>query len=164
MIFGYLPWVSTFSAAVGRSSPARAHASATVFGTTHSVADELGWLDSEGPKSKALIAHIGRVADDFDFFVFFSARYFHAYYGWRAVASKAVLVPTAEREPSVGVSLLGDLFRGVRAIMYNSLEERAMIHAVAENRQVPGVVVGVGSAIPERIQPWRAKRTCWTIH
>lgn len=132
--------------------------SAAVFETTHSVADELAWLDAEGPKSKALIAHVGRVASDFDFFVFFSARYYHAYYGWRAVASKAVLVPTAEREPSVGVTLLGAMFRGARALMYNSLEERAMIQAVTNNRQVPGVVVGVGSAIPDRIQPWRAKR------
>jgi glycosyltransferase involved in cell wall biosynthesis len=33
-----------------------------------------------------------------------------------------------------------------------------MIQAVSNNRQVPGVVVGVGSNIPERVQPWRAKR------
>jgi glycosyltransferase involved in cell wall biosynthesis len=98
------------------------------------------------------------VKNDFDFFVFFSARYYHAWHGTRAVADKAVLVPTAERDPSVGVSIFGPVFRGVRAIMYNSLEERALIQSVASNREVPGVVVGVGSDIPERVQPWRAKR------
>lgn len=132
--------------------------SAAVFERTHSIADELKWLESEGPASRALIRHIGRVRGEIDFFVFFSARYYHAWHGVRAVADKAVLVPTAEREPSIGVSIFGPMFRGVRAIMYNSLEERALIQAVSNNRQVPGVIVGVGSDIPDRVQPWRAKR------
>lgn len=129
-----------------------------IFHHPHSMADELKWLDSEGPASRALIRHIGRVKNDFDFFVFFSARYYHAWHGVRAVADKAILVPTAERDPAVGVSIFGPIFRGVRAIMYNSLEERALIQSVANNRDIPGVVVGVGSEIPERVQPWRAKR------
>ena len=132
--------------------------SAQVFNNTHSIADELAWLDSEGPLSKAMMRHIGRVHAAFDYFVFFSARYYHAWHGVRAVFSKAVLVPTAEREPSVGLSIFGGMFRSARAIMYNSLEERAMIQAIANNRQVPSVVVGVGSDIPDRVQPWRAKR------
>lgn len=132
--------------------------SAVVFEKTHSIADELAWLDSEGPLSKAMMRHIGRVHAEFDYFVFFSARYYHAWHGVRAVANKAVLVPTAEREPSVGLSIFGGMFRSARAIMYNSLEERAMIQAITNNRQVPSVVVGVGSDIPDRVQPWRAKR------
>ncbi len=130
-----------------------------IFNHPHSMADELKWLDSEGPASRALVRHIGRVKNDFDFFVFFSARYYHAWHGSRAVADKAVLVPTAERDAAVGVSIFGPVFRGVRAIMYNSPEERALIQSVTNNREVPGVVVGVGSNIPERVQPWRAKRT-----
>src|SRR3712207_8114851 len=39
------------------------------------------------------------------------------------------------------------LFRS-RALMYNSYEERALIHAVSNNGNVPGVVVGVGSEVP----------------
>ena len=42
---------------------------------------------------------------------------------------RAVLVPTAEREPALGLALFQPVFRGVRAIMYNSFEERAAIHA-----------------------------------
>jgi hypothetical protein len=34
--------------------------------------------------------------------------------------------------------------------MYNSYEERALIQTVSKNESVPGVVVGVGSEIPER--------------
>lgn len=132
--------------------------SAVVFDHTHSLSDELQWLDSEGPRSPALIAHLKKVANDFDFFLFFSARYYHAWHGARAVPGKAILVPTAERDPAVGLSIFGPLFRGVRAIMYNSLEERALIHGVSANQSVPGVVVGVGSEIPDRTQPWKFRK------
>jgi hypothetical protein len=42
--------------------------------------------------------------------------------------------------------------------MYNSHEERAMIHAASGNQAVPGVVVGVGSDVPERTDPARFRR------
>jgi glycosyltransferase involved in cell wall biosynthesis len=41
--------------------------------------------------------------------------------------------------------------------MYNSFEERAMINAVSSNGHVPGVVVGVGSEIPDAVNPARAR-------
>ena len=59
----------------------------------------------------------------------------------------------------VGLSIFGPIFRGVRAIMYNSHEERAMIEAAAGNGDVPGVVVGVGSDVPARTDPERFRRT-----
>jgi glycosyltransferase involved in cell wall biosynthesis len=131
--------------------------SQAVFERAHSIADELAWLTSEGPTSPDLIRHITRVAGEFDFFVFFSYRYYHAWYGARAVPAKAILVPTAERDPAVGLSIFAPLFKGVRALMFNSLEERALIEGVA-GRSIPGVVVGVGSEIPERTQPWRFRK------
>ena len=131
--------------------------SVVVFERPHSIADELKWLESEGPTSPDLVRHIGRVRNDFDFFVFFSYRYYHAWHGARAVTDKAILVPTAERDPAIGLSIFSGVFRGVRAVMYNSFEERALIQSVS-GRQGPGVVVGVGSAIPERTQPWRFRK------
>jgi glycosyltransferase involved in cell wall biosynthesis len=69
-----------------------------------------------------------------------------------------LLVPTAERDPAIGLDVFGPIFRGARAIMYNSPEERAMIQAVAGNQDVPGVIVGVGSEVPERPSPERFRR------
>jgi glycosyltransferase involved in cell wall biosynthesis len=69
-----------------------------------------------------------------------------------------VLVPTAERDPALGLALFGPVFRGVRAIMYNSPEEQALIQAVADNGHVPGVVVGVGSAIPAAVDGSRVRQ------
>ena len=128
-----------------------------VFEDTHSLADELTWLESEGPTSPALVQHIAKQAGTFDFFLFFSYRYYHAWHGCRTVPGKAILVPTAERDPAIGLSLFGPVFRTARALMYNSYEERALIEHVS-GRKGPGVVVGVGSEIPERTQPTRFKR------
>ncbi len=129
-----------------------------VFNHPHSVGDELEWLEEEGPTSPALIAHIERHAGEQDFCLFFSYRYYHAFHGVRAVASKAVLIPTAERDPAAGLSIFAPVFRGVRALMYNSPEERAMIQAIAGNVDVPSVVVGVGSEVPANTQPQRFRQ------
>jgi glycosyltransferase involved in cell wall biosynthesis len=50
------------------------------------------------------------------------------------------------------------VFRGVRAVMYNSPEEREMIQAATSNHRVPGVVVGVGSNVPSKTQPLRFRQ------
>ena len=121
-----------------------------VFTRRHSLQDELHWLSSEGPTSPALVAHLDRHGQDYDYCLFFSFRYYHAYHGIRSVADRALLAPTAERDPALGLAMFGPMFRGVRAIFYNSFEERALIQAISGNHAVPGVVVGVGSEIPAR--------------
>ena len=120
-----------------------------VFDETHSLGDELRWLRSEGPTSPALVTYLRRDAVSYDYCIFFSYRYYLTYHGIRSVADRAVLVPTAERDPALGLGIFEPIFRGVRAIMYNSHEERALIQGVSQNTAVPGVVVGVGSEIPE---------------
>jgi glycosyltransferase involved in cell wall biosynthesis len=129
-----------------------------VFTRYHSLQEELDWLDSEGPVSPGLLARLRRSGREFDFVILFSMRYHQAYYGARAIAERAVLVPTAEREPALALAIFQPIFRGVRAIMYNSFEERASIHALAHNQNVPGVVVGVGSMIPAVTDAARAKQ------
>ena len=135
-----------------------ARRSKTVFDQPHSIDDELGWLESEGPASPALVRHVARRAGAIDWFLFFSYRYYQAFHGARAVPSKAVLVPTAERDAAIGVDIFSPVFRGARAVMYNSPEERALINAVSGNTDVPGTVVGVGSAIPPSPQGGRFRR------
>jgi glycosyltransferase involved in cell wall biosynthesis len=129
-----------------------------VFDETHSIADEIAWLDSEGPASPAMIRYLTGSADAFDYVIFFSYRYYHVWHGARRLPHKAVLVPTAERDPAIGLAIFGSVFRGVRAVMYNSPEERAMITAATHNGDVPGVVVGVGSDVPTRTEPSRFRR------
>lgn len=129
-----------------------------VFEREHSWNDELAWLDAEGPASPALVRHIGSRAASYDFLLFFSYRYYHVYHGIRVAAPRAVLVPTAERDAAIGLAIFRPLFRGVRALMYNSPEEQTMIQAVSGNQDVPGVVVGIGSEVPQSPQPNRFRQ------
>jgi len=129
-----------------------------VFTATHSLQDELNWLDSQGPACPRLVRELRQRSNEFDFVVLFSARYYQAYYGARAVPGRAVLVPTAEREEAIALSLFQPIFRGVRAVMYNSPEERAMITRLSSNTHVPGVVVGTGSRIPDDVSADRARQ------
>jgi len=129
-----------------------------VFEQAHSLGDELDWLDAEGPTSPALVDYVAKHSAEYEYYLFFSYRYHHAYYGTRAAGGRAILVPTAERDATVGLSIFQPLFRGVRAVMYNSPEERAMIHAVSGNQNVPGVVVGIGSDVPNNPQGGRFRQ------
>ena len=138
--------------------------SGMVFGEQHSLRDELAWLESQGPASPALIARLRRVAQTFDYVLVFTMRYYPAYYGARAAADRTVLVPTAERDPSIALGIFAPVFRGARAVMYNSFEERALINAITTNHEVPGVVVGVGSNIPQTASGERARQKFALTH
>jgi glycosyltransferase involved in cell wall biosynthesis len=116
----------------------------------HTEADELKWLDEEGPRVPGLIDYLKSCAASYDHFVFFSYRYYHSYWGIKAVPGRSILVPTAERDLVIGLSIFRDLFRTPRAIVYNSLEEKQMINDLSGNVDVPGDVVGVGTVVPGR--------------
>jgi glycosyltransferase involved in cell wall biosynthesis len=145
--------VERFTVARERDPRDFARRSALVFDETHSIADELAWLDSQGPVSPDLIARVADLARDVDYVLCFSLRYHTAFHGARAAGRNAVLVPTTERDPAVGLEILGPVLRGARGIMYNSPEERALINALHGNQHVPGVTVGVGSQIPDATHP-----------
>ncbi|MFW6160688.1 MAG: glycosyltransferase family 4 protein [Acidobacteriota bacterium] len=122
-----------------------------VFHNEHRLEDELKWLEEEGPLSLALIQYINQHQNDYDYFIFFSYRYYHSYWGIRTVPGKSILVPTAEHDPVVHLRIFKELFCLPRAFIYNSLEERQMIQSVSQNQNIPGDVVGVGIEIPESV-------------
>ncbi len=114
----------------------------------HSEEEELKWLEEEGPFSPSLLQYINDHKDDYDYFIFFSYRYYHSYWGINAIPHKSILVPTAEYDPVIHLKIFKDLFRKPRAIIYNSVEERKMINSLSNNEHILGDVVGVGTEIP----------------
>jgi len=150
--------VRRFPVSRERNAPEFGQRSTVVFDEPHSIAAELGWLRSEGPTSPSLVNHLRRHGDRYNYCLFFSYRYYHAYHGIRVAGPRALLVPTAERDPALGLHIFGSSFRSVRALMYNSYEERALINAVAKNDDVPGVVVGIGSEVPAHPEPQRFRQ------
>jgi len=129
-----------------------------VLNEEHALADELAWLESEGPASPDLLGFIKDNASVYDYFIFFSYRYWHSYWGIRTVPDKAILVPTAERDAVVDLLFFKDLFRLPRAFIYNSEEERGMIQTISGNQAIPGLVVGVGTEVPAAAEPDRFRK------
>jgi len=113
----------------------------------------LRWLDEEGPLVPELLHELERREKEFAYFIFFSYRYYHSFYGVKKFARKAILVPTAEHDQVIHLNLFQDFFNLPATIVYNSPEEMELIRRVSGNDDVPGDVVGVGSEIPERIEP-----------
>ncbi|MGB8952940.1 MAG: glycosyltransferase [Candidatus Aminicenantales bacterium] len=121
----------------------------------HRGKDELRWLQEEGPLSPPLIQFIKAREKEYDYFIFFSYRYYHSYCGINAVPQRSILVPTAEHDPIVHLKIFRELFRKPRAFVYNSEEERRMIHTLSRNEHIPGLVVGVGTEVPSHSSPER---------
>jgi glycosyltransferase involved in cell wall biosynthesis len=114
----------------------------------HTEEDELRWMDEMGPLVPDLIQYIKLNERTYDYFIFFSYRYYPAYWGIRTVPEKSILVPTAEQDPVIRLRIFQDLFRLPRAIIYNSIEERLMINALSGNENIPSDVGAVGIEIP----------------
>lgn len=119
----------------------------------HTFDEELKWLEEEGPLAPALIDYIKDHENDYDYFLFFSYRYYHSYWGINALPNKSILVPTAEHDSIIHLSLFKDLFRKPRALIYNSVEEKNMINSLSQNQDILGDVVGVGTEIHETFSP-----------
>jgi glycosyltransferase involved in cell wall biosynthesis len=123
-----------------------------VFRGSHDEKDELQWLVEQGPYSPALIRYLRRSRDRYDYFIFFSYRYYHSFHGMAVLADRSLLVPTAEKDQVLDLSIFGPFFRLPRAIVYNSFEEREMIWDATGNKEVLGDVVGVGTEVPETME------------
>ncbi|MEI6614429.1 MAG: glycosyltransferase family 4 protein [Chrysiogenales bacterium] len=119
----------------------------------HSLADELLWLEEEGPLVPDLIQNLEEREKEFAYLIFFSYRYYHSYHGVKRFAHKAILVPTAEHDQVIYLNLFKDFFSLPAAIVYNSWEEKKLINRVADNTAVYGDVVGIGSEVPSQFDP-----------
>jgi glycosyltransferase involved in cell wall biosynthesis len=125
---------------------------------TTSEADAMRWLDEQGPRSSALLEHL-RSSERYDFVLFFSYRYWTTWHGVHAVRDRAILVPTAEDDGCYHLPIYPPLFRLPRALVYNSPEEREMIRGISHNDETPGEVVGVGSELPDHLDPAAFRRS-----
>lgn len=124
-----------------------------IFHAEHTLQDELDWLEEEGPYMPELLDILEKREAEFDFYIFFSYRYYHSYWGLKKFKKKAILVPTAEHDDVVYLRLFKELFHLPGAVVYNSHEEKEIINKVSGNEAVMGDIVGVGSEIPAVFSP-----------
>lgn len=119
-----------------------------VFGGPHSLAEEEAWVRANGPYAPDLVQAVAEARPRFDFFLFYCYRYYHTFHGLPRVRDRAILVPTAEEDPAIGLSIFTDLFRMPRGILYLTPEERALVEEASGNADVPHAVIGSGLDLP----------------
>ena len=136
---------------VRRRRKARAFASLSrlVFDGPHTADEEEAWVLANGPDSPALVEAVVKSSDRFDLIVFYCYRYYHTYHALPLVRDRAVLVPTAEEDPAIELSIFEPLFRMPRGIVYLTPEEQALVEERSGNAAVPSVVVGSGLDLPD---------------
>ena len=125
------------------------------FATDHSLADEIAFLDAQGPVTPDLAEFIRRRGRDYDHLLFFTYIYWTTVFGLPLAPERAVLVPTAHDEPAIGLGVYRRVFHLPRAIAYNTAEERAMVERRFANARVPNEIVGVGVDAPANADPAR---------
>ena len=113
----------------------------------HTRADEIEWVEENGPYAPGLVRSLPGLRD-VDLFVFYSYRYYQSFFGLPPVAARAVLVPTAEEDPAIGLPIFHAMLRQPRGILYLTPEERSLVHTTCGNASVPSAVIGSGVNVP----------------
>jgi glycosyltransferase involved in cell wall biosynthesis len=102
------------------------------------------WFRENGPDAPALLEHLASHGAAYDLVLFWTYRYAPSYFGVPLVANRAVLVPTAEDDPAIGLDVLEDLFRTPAGYLFLTPEEEALVSARAGRPLTPSAVVGTG--------------------
>ena len=120
-----------FASITSAMSKVFARWSERVFGEQHSYLDELKWLDAEGPKSSSLLTHLslrtGRLRLRHLLQLSLLPRLSRRARRCRRARSSCRRPSATTRSASASSPRI---FRGVRALMYNSPEEKRLIQAV----------------------------------
>jgi len=114
----------------------------------HTAEDELEWIRANGPESPDLLDFIRKRHSDYDVILFYSYRYYPSYFGLGEAAGKAILVPTAEEDPAVYMTIFADYFRRPAGILFLTPEERDLVGKVAHGDLPPSEVIGFAVDIP----------------
>jgi glycosyltransferase involved in cell wall biosynthesis len=120
-----------------------------IFFNPHTPADELTWMEKQGPFSLDLVLALEKEEPLHDRFIFFTYLYYNTYWGLKAIKGKALLVPTAHDEPALRLGLMNEVFSRPAGFVFNTAAERAMLAARFSFEGKVQDIVGVGVDIPD---------------
>ena len=125
-------------------------------GGTASADEERQWFRENGPEMPGLLDYLRGHGNDYDRLLFWSFRYYQSFFGLPIVASKAILVPTAEDDPVVCFDILDHYFQQPAGFLFLTPEEESLVAGRCSRPLAPSRVVGVGldaapAAPPRRV-------------
>ncbi len=130
-----------------------------IFHHDHGEADELDWLDRQGPVSPDLLESLEKREAEHDHFIFFTYLYYTTYWGMRKIKGEKTLVPTAHDEPALRLGIMKEVFAAPAAFMFNTESEKKMLGRLFDFEGKYQETVGVGVDFPEALDSGRFRRT-----
>ncbi len=115
-----------------------------IFSHDHSRADELRWIEEQGPWSPALLDFLQKRHRDYDALIFFTYLYAPTVHGLGIDPPRSILVPTAHDEPAIHLGLFREVFGQARAVAFNTDSERNFLKTTFPMRLVAEETVGCG--------------------
>lgn len=115
-----------------------------VFDARAPVERQEEWFRENGPDTPALLDHLRAHGREYDLVLFWSYRYYTAYFGLPIVSDRAVLVPTAEEDPAIGLDVLEQYFKKPAGYLFLTPEEQDLVSRRAGQRLEPAAVIGSG--------------------
>jgi glycosyltransferase involved in cell wall biosynthesis len=145
--------VRRFASAQTRDIDAFNRHSDWIFSTPHSRADEMEWLQKQGPWCPALIEHLRRHQQQYDVVIFFTYLYATTVLGLDVAPAKSVLISTAHDEPAIRLEIFKEVFQKPAALCYLTESEQRFVRGHFHDRPLIEDVVGVGVDLPQQ-QPY----------
>ncbi len=136
--------VLRFPVAQSRALKRFADISDVVFAGHASVEDEISWFRENGPDAPGLIEHLRAHGREYDLVLFWTFRYAPSFFGLPLVADRAVLVPTAEEDGAIALSVLREFFSLPAGYLFLTPEEQALVSSRAERAPAFAAVIGMG--------------------
>jgi glycosyltransferase involved in cell wall biosynthesis len=102
------------------------------------------WFHENGPIVPELLAHLREHGSTYDLVLFWTFRYYPSFFGLPLVADRAVLLPTAEDDPAVSLSVLEQYFQRPAGFLFLTPEEEALVSRRAGRRLEPAATIGIG--------------------
>jgi glycosyltransferase involved in cell wall biosynthesis len=115
-----------------------------VFDARASTEKQEEWFRENGPDAPALLDYLRVHGREYDLVLFWSYRYYTAYFGLPIVSDRAVLVPTAEEDPAIGLDVLEEYFRKPAGYLFLTPEEQELVSRRAGTVLEPAAIVGSG--------------------
>ncbi len=102
------------------------------------------WFRENGPDLPGLLEHLRRHGAEYDVILFWAFRYAEVYFGLPLVRDRAVLVPTAEDDPVIRMSVLDRFFPQAAGCIFLTPEEQELVERRVAGPPPPSCIIGSG--------------------
>ena len=114
------------------------------FSLSATEAEETEWFHENGPEAPELLSYLAAHGREFDTVLFWAFRYAVVFFGLPLVAERAVLVPTAEDDPVMGMEIVGRFLSRPVGYVFLTPEEQELVERRISGPLPPSCVVGSG--------------------